>query len=299
MLQGRPLADCPLQGRPLAGCPLGGRPLADCPLGGRPLADCPLGGRPLAGCPLGGRPLADCRWGAARWRIARWGAARWRIARWGAARWRIARWGAARWRIARWRGARRWAACWGFTRGRCWLGFAAGRRRHAVAAEQVVEVGAGAQLIQRAGKAGGFQLACPRGDPLVGGQHVRRGQVTAGQRGGAGVFPPAQHPRVALGLFPAGSRGTGVGGQDGAGQRRPQLPAGLLPGAGEDALFDRRGVPVAQHVGGLGDDPRPYDVDLPGFQRGHRFRQPGGQLDREIQVRAALRPVKVSARDSS
>ena len=232
------------------------------------------------------------RWQIARGGTARCGAARWQIARWGtarcgAARWRIARGiarcGAARWGIARWG-----AACWRFAR---WLGLAAGlRRRRAVAAEQEVEVGAGAQLIQGAGDAGGSQLACSCGDPLVGGEHVRRGQITAAQRGGAGVFAPAQHPRVALRLFPAGSRGIGVGGKDGAGQRRPQLPAGLLPGAGEDAVFDRRGVPVAQHVGGFGDDPRPDDVDLPGVQRGHRFRQFGGQLDREIQVRVRAAP---------
>ena len=117
-----------------------------------------------------------------------------------------------------------------------------GRGGGGLAAEEGVEVGAGAEFVQGAGLAGVAQVKGPFGEVLVGFQHVGGRQPVPGQGGGAGVFAPPPDPRVFLGLFPAPLRGGGVDGQDRPGQRRPQLPGGLLPRARQDPVFGLAGV---------------------------------------------------------
>ena len=93
-----------------------------------------------------------------------------------------------------------------------------------------------------------------------------------------------RNPRVFLGVLPAPLRGRGIDGQDRPGQRRPQLPAGLLPGTRQDPVFGLAGVLVAEDAGGLGDDPGPEVVDDPGAQRRRGAGQPDRQIHRQIQA---------------
>ena len=134
------------------------------------------------------------------------------------------------------------------------------------------------------GCAGFPQVKGPFGEVLVGFEHVGGRQPVAGQGGGAGVFAPPPDPRVFLGLLPAPLRGCGVDGQDRPGQRRPQLPGGLLPRTRQDPVFGLAGVLVAEDPGGLGDDPGPEVVDDPGPQRRRGAGQPDSQIHRQIQA---------------
>ena len=163
-------------------------------------------------------------------------------------------------------------------------GFAGRGGGGGVAAEEGVEVGAGAEFVQGAGLAGFAQVMGPVGEVLVGFEHVGGRQPVAGQGGGAGVFAPPPDPRVFLGLFPAPLRGCGVDGQDRPGQRRPQLPGGLLPRTRQDPVFGLAGVLAAEDAGGLGDDPGPEVVDDPGAQRRRGAGQPDSQIHRQIQA---------------
>ena len=91
-------------------------------------------------------------------------------------------------------------------------------------------------------------------------------------------------PRIFLRLVPAPPRGGGVDGQDRPGQRRPQLPGGLLPRTRQDPVFGLARVLVAEDAGRLGDDPGPEVIDDPGAQRRRGAGQPDRQIHRQIQA---------------
>jgi hypothetical protein len=117
---------------------------------------------------------------------------------------------------------------------------------------------------------------------VVRGQHIGRGQVPAGQGGGAGVLVPPLDPRVAGGALLALAGSGWIGGQDGAAGGGAQLPRGLVRRVIENLLLDDGGMLVAETGELLGDDRRPVAVDPPGGQRGHRGGQ-AAQRGREIQ----------------
>ena len=81
--------------------------------------------------------------------------------------------------------------------GRAGLAFRGGGGGAGVGVQEQIQVGAGAQLVHAALQPGLLQLPGPPGNPLVRGQHPVGRELTAGQRGVAGVLGPAFHPGVA------------------------------------------------------------------------------------------------------
>jgi hypothetical protein len=153
-------------------------------------------------------------------------------------------------------------------------------------AEEGVEVGAGAELAQGTGQAGGAKSEGPVGDALVGLQDLIGWQAETGQGGGAGVFLPAADARVLLRLFAAPGRGLRVHHLDGAGHRGTKLTRGLLPSLGEDPGLHVTGLILGEDARGVGNDTGPVEVDDPFAQGARRAGQPDRQVQGQIGIGA-------------
>ena len=158
-----------------------------------------------------------------------------------------------------------------------------GRAGPGVRAEDQVEEGAGAQLVHAAVQPGLLQLAGPPADPLIGGQHLIRGEFAAHQRGVAGVLGPPLHPRE------PGRRLTPLPGlawrglHHRPGHRGPQAAGGQPPGPVQDLGLHGLSFLAVEVMGEPDDQLGLAPGDDPAGQRVQRPAQPGGQVPRHRQ----------------
>jgi hypothetical protein len=150
-----------------------------------------------------------------------------------------------------------------------------------LAAEQGEE-DLGAELAGGAGEPGGAQAAGQGGDVLVRGDHRGRGQVTAGERGSAGVLVPPFDAGFALRLLLPLPGGTRIGGQHRPAGRRAQLRGGLPRRPNQDVSFHGGRVVIVEPGGLLSDGGHPGHIDHPASQSLGGQRQPL-QRGRQVQ----------------
>jgi hypothetical protein len=148
-------------------------------------------------------------------------------------------------------------------RGRAGTGDGAG-----VAAQEQVEVGAAAELVQVPGRPGGAELPGPPGDPLPRRDHLSRGQLASGQGGIPRVLGPLLHPRVTCRRLPPLLRLLRRDLHHRPADRLAQRPGGDPPGPPEHLGLRRAGLVLIQQRGGGGDDPRLGWADDPVEQGG-------------------------------
>lgn len=149
-------------------------------------------------------------------------------------------------------------------------------------AEKGIKVGAGTQFFQRTRPSRLAQRVGAAGQALVGGQHVCGRQAISGQSGGTGIFLPAAHPRIFLGLLTAPGGGARVHLNHSASDRGAQLTGGLLSRPRQDPRFDGTGLLIGQDAGGFGDQPgfgSIYDALGQGLSGA---RQPDGQIQGQV-----------------
>jgi hypothetical protein len=151
-----------------------------------------------------------------------------------------------------------------------------------VTIEQGIEVGAGAQFLDRPEHARVPQGEGAAGELLVSGQHVGGRQAVAGQGGGAGVFLPPAHPRVLLRLLPSFGRRFRIHRDHRASQRGAQLPGRLPRRLGQDPVLHRAGVGIGQDPGRLSDQPGLGSVDATFLVGAGGAGQPDRQIQRQI-----------------
>ena len=143
--------------------------------------------------------------------------------------------------------------------------------------EEEPEVGVGAQQVDAAAGAGGLHGAGQGGEAGHRGGGVHGGQVHAGQGGGVMLGRVQADPGPPLGRLPAFLGTLGVGQDHGAGDGGAELAVGLPACGGQHLVLDGAGEVVGKDGGGLGDDPGPGQVDVPGQQRGTGGGQPPAQ----------------------
>ena len=138
----------------------------------------------------------------------------------------------------------------------------------------------------------GTQFLGPRGDVLVGGQGLGRGQLAAHQRRVPGVLQPPLHPRVLRRGLPPFLRLLRGGLDDGAGDRGAQPGRGQPGRPVQHLRLGGPGLLVLQQHGGPGDDLRLVPGDRPVFQPRLGAGQAAGQglrhADQAVGPRAGL-----------
>ena len=112
-----------------------------------------------------------------------------------------------------------------------------------VHAEQYVQEGPGPQRIHAAVQPGLAQLLGPRGDPLVGGQHLRGRQFPPGQPRVPRSLGPPLHPGLLRRVLPALLRLIRRDLHDRPGDRGPQPGRGQRPGLAQHHAPPRPGPP--------------------------------------------------------
>jgi hypothetical protein len=108
---------------------------------------------------------------------------------------------------------------------------------------------------------------------------VRGGEAGAGEGGGAVVIGVEADAGAALGGLAAVLGSLRVSDDHGAAEPGTELGVGQFPRAGQDILLDLAGGVLVEDVGGLGDEPCPVGVDLPGGQGGTGGGEPPGEGD--------------------
>jgi hypothetical protein len=137
----------------------------------------------------------------------------------------------------------------------------------------------GAQQVRAAARPGGFQRPREGSDPGHRRRRVRSGQARPGQRRGPVIIGIQADPCPPLRRLAPVLRALRVGDDDRAAEPGPELGVGELARTGQHVVLDAAGGVFLQQAGGLGDQPRPVGVDLPGGQRSAGGRQPPGQRD--------------------